>query len=153
MNKRNRSLLLLLLLLLAAGAVWYFYPNKKQQKQDNFTQQGQLEITAGDIVIEVWDHDAEDGDSIQVFFNGKMLADSLAILNTHVAYPLGKLSPGEYWIGVKAINEGSTSPASAYIRLINKSDPALYPVNAENLVEFSMEAWVDSAASWKLIVK
>ncbi len=152
MKRRNKGLLLLLLLLIAA-AVWYFYPAQKKEKKITFTQQGQTEIKTGDIVMEVWDHDAEDGDSIQVFFNGKMLGDSLAILNAHVAYPLGKLSPGEYWIGVKAINEGSTSPASAYIRLINKTDPARYPVNAENLVELSMDAWIDSAASWKLIVK
>ncbi|MEP6700031.1 MAG: hypothetical protein ABJA85_01895 [Bacteroidota bacterium] len=153
MNKRNRNLLLLLLLLLAGGAAWYFYTGKKQLKKVDFTQQGQTEIKTGDIVMRVWDHDAEDGDSVQVFFEGKMIADSLGILNEPVEYNLGKLAAGEYMIGVKAINEGSTSPASAYIRIINKSDPARYPVNAENLVEFSMDAWIDSAASWKLIVK
>ena len=46
-------------------------------------------------------------------------------------------------LGVKAINEGMTSPASAYVSL---SD-------GKNKKEFSMNAWIDSAASWKVIVK
>ena len=132
-----------MLLLLIAAAFWYFYPARKKEKKITFTQQGQTEINAGSYVMEVWDQSAEDGDSIQVFFNGKMIADSVAILNTPVEYKLGTLSAGEYWVGVKAINEGSTSPASAYIRLND----------GKTKNSFSMDAWIDSAASWKLIVK
>lgn len=108
-----------------------------------FTQQGQTEIQSGNIVMKVWDNDAEDGDSIQVYFEGKLIADSLAILNTPIEYKLGNLSAGDYFIGVKAINEGMTSPASAYVSL---SD-------GKNKKEFSMNARIDSAASWKVIVK
>ncbi len=143
MNKRKNYLLLILLLILIAAGIWYFYPQKKTVRPEKFTQQGETEINTGNFVMEVWDQSAEDGDSIQVFFNGKMIADSLAILNVPVEYKLGTLSPGEYWIGVKAINEGSTSPASAYIRLND----------GKNKNSFSMDAWIDSAASWKLIVK
>ena len=142
MNNKKKILLLILLLLIVA-AVWYFYPQKKIVKPEEFIQQGQTEINTGSFVMEVWDQSAEDGDSIQVFFNGKMIADSVAILKAPVEDKLGTLSPGEYWIGVKAINEGSTSPASAYIRL---NDGKI-----KN--SFSMDAWMDSAASWKLIVK
>ena len=142
MNKRKRFLILLLLLLIGAG-VYYFYPKTKEEKQENFTQQGETEINAGNIIMKVWDHEAEDGDTIQVYFTGKMIADTLGILNAPAEYKLGKLSAGEYWIGVKAINEGSTSPASAYISL---SDGTVEK-------EFSMDAWKDSAASWKIIVK
>jgi len=142
MKKRNKGLLLLLLLLIAAVG-WYFYPAPKKEKKITFTQQGQTELNAGTIVMKVWDHDAEDGDSIQVFFEGKMIADSLAILNNPVEYKLGKLSSGEYLIGVKAINEGMASPASAHISL---NDGKIQK-------EFSMDAWIDSAASWKVILK
>ena len=151
MNRRNRNLLLLLLLLLAGGAVWYFFPKKKVQKPVVFIEQGQTAILAGDIILSVFDQNAEDGDTIQVFFKGKMIADSLAILNTPVDYNLGRLTPGEYMIGIKAINEGSTPPASAYIRL-NRSGASSIDTLPDR-VSFSMDAWIDSAASWKLIVK
>jgi hypothetical protein len=142
MSNKKRILLLLLLLLIAA-AVWYFYPQKKMVKQEDFTEQGQIEISAGNITMKVWDNEAEDGDTIQVFFKGKMIADTLAILNNPVEYKLGTLSAGEYWIGVKAINEGTNSPASASVSL---NDGTVEK-------EFIMDAWVDSAASWKVIVK
>ena len=72
-----------------------------------------------------------------------MIAESLGILNDPITYKLGNLSAGEYWLGVKAINEGMFTPASAHISLTDgKSDK-----------EFSMDAWKDSAASWKIIVK
>lgn len=142
MNNKKTFLLLLILLLIALG-VWYFYPGNKKMPLSTFTQQGQTEIQSGNIVMNVWDNDAEDGDSIQVYFQGKLIADSLAILNTPIEYKLGNLSAGEYFIGVKVINEGMSSPASAYVSL---SD-------GKNEKGFSMNAWIDSAASWKVIVK
>ena len=150
MNNKRKFLLLLLLLFVGVG-VWYFYPKKIDNKSKVFTEQGKTEILAGDIILSVFDQSAEDGDTIQLFFKGKMIADSLEILNAPVDFNLGRLSPGEYWIGVKAINEGSTSPASAYIRL-NRSG-ATTSDTLPDKVSFSMDAWVDSAASWKLIVK
>lgn len=151
MDKRKKYLLLLLLLIAVAAGVWYFYPKKNELKPEVFTEQGQTEMLAGDIILSVWDQNAEDGDTIQVFFKGKMIADSLAILNTPVEYNLGRLPPGAYWIGIKAINEGSTPPASAYIRL-NRSG-ATTSDTLPDKVSLSMDAWIDSAASWKLIVK
>jgi hypothetical protein len=142
-KNRNKFLLMILLLALIAIAVYYFSKKNKKINSLDFTQQGQTELSAGTIVMKVWDHDAEDGDSIQVFFEGKMIADSLAILNNPVEYKLGKLSSGEYLIGVKAINEGMASPASAHISL---NDGKIQK-------EFSMDAWIDSAASWKVILK
>ena len=150
MNNKRKILLLLLLLFVAVG-VWYFYPKNKDQKLEVFTEQGKTEILAGDVILSVWDQNAEDGDTIQVFFKGKMIADSLEILNTPVDYNLGRLAPGEYYIGIKAINEGSTSPASAYIRL-NRSG-ATTSDTLPDKVSFSMDAWIDSSASWKLIVR
>lgn len=135
--------MLLLLLLLIAGGIWYFYPQKKTVKPEDFTQQGQTEINAGNITMKVWDNNTEDGDTIKVYFNGKIIADTLGILNTAMEYKLGRLSPGEYWIGVKAISEGMMGPASATISL---SDSKV-------VKEFIMDAFIDSAASWKVIVK
>ena len=145
MQKTNRKkyLLIILLLILLSTTGFYFFTKNKIVNGLNFTQQGQTELSAGNIVMKVWDHDAEDGDSVQVFFEGKMIADSLGILNDPIAYKLGNLSAGEYWLGVKAINEGMFSPASAHISL----------TDGKTEKEFSMDAWKDSAASWKIIVK
>lgn len=142
-KNRNNYLFIFLLIILLSALVYYFFPKNKKRDLQNFTQQGQTELNAGTIVMKVWDHDAEDGDIIQVFFEGKIIADSLAILNDPVEYKLGKLSAGEYWLGVKAINEGMVSPASAHISLND----------GKTVKEFSMDAWKDSAASWKVIVK
>jgi len=142
-KNRNKFLLMILLLALIAIAVYYFSKKNNKINSLDFTQQGQTELSAGTIVMKVWDHEAEDGDSIQVFFEGKMIADSLGILNTPVEYKLGKLSAGEYLLGVKAINEGMVSPASPTISLND----------GKTEKEFSMEAWMDSAASWKIILK
>lgn len=145
MQKKNKYLLVLILLITMIAFLGYkFFPKSKRiHSFSNFKQQGETELSAGNIVMKVWDHDAEDGDSIQVFFDGNMIADSLGILSNAVEYRLGKLSPGEYFLGVKAINEGMASPASAHI--------SLYDGKTEK--EFTMDAWIDSAASWKVILK
>ena len=143
MKKNRKYLLIILLIILVSILGYFFFPKTKNISQLDFKQQGQTELSAGSIVMKVWDHDAEDGDSIQVFFEGKMIADSLGILNTPVEYKLGKLSAGEYFLGVKAINEGTSSPASAHITL---NDGKIER-------EFNMDAWIDSAASWKVIIK
>ena len=142
MNKSKRNVLLLILLLLVAGS-FYYYTFYKKPVNIVFKEQGKTELSAGKITMKVYDHDAEDGDSIQVYFQNKMIADSLGILNTPVSYNLGNLSAGEYRIGVTAINEGMSSPASAYIVL---SD-------GKTEKEFSMDAWKDSAAGWKVTIK
>ncbi len=138
---KKRITILILLLLIAAAGFWLL--KKPKTTTIKFTLQGQTEINPGPVIMKVWDHDAEDGDTIRVFFDGKLIADTLAILNTPIEYKLGKLSAGEHLIGVVAINEGISAPASAYISLNDGSGEK----------EFSMDAFLDSAASWKLIVK
>ena len=142
-KNRNKYLLIILLFILLSAVGYYLFPKNKKTDSLDFTLQGQTELNAGTIVMKVWDSNAEDGDSIQVFFEGKMIADTLAILNNYVEYKLGKLSAGEYLLGVKAINEGMVSPASATISLND----------GKTEKEFSMDAWIDSAASWKVILK
>ena len=142
-NNLKKPLVILLIIALIFCVGYYFFTRTTYKKQLKFTQQGQTEIHAGKIVMKVWDHDAEDGDTVQVFFEGKIIADSLAILNTPVEYKLGELSAGEYLLGVNAISEGMTSPASAHISL---NDGKVEK-------EFNMDALIDSAASWKIIVK
>lgn len=136
-------LLLLLLLLLAGGTTTWVVIRSAAPKFPYAVAQGETEILAGNIVMKVWDSEAEDGDVIKVFFNGKLMADELAILNTPVEYKLGWLSPGEYTMIVGAINEGANAPASVHVSLSNGT----------NEWEFGMDATLITAASWKVTVK
>jgi len=144
-KKRKRLLLLLLLLLLFAGGgttTWVVI-RSATPKLPYSVEQGEVDILAGNIVMKVWDSEAEDGDVIQVYFNGKLLADELAILNTPVEYKLGWLSPGEYTMIVSALNEGASAPASVHVSL----------GDGTNEKEFSMDATLITAAAWKVTVK
>ncbi len=144
-SKKKRYLLLLLLLLLFAGGgtTWVVLKREAAPKLPAFTLQGETELQAGNIVMKVWDSEAEDGDVISVYFEGKLVAEKLAILNTPTEYQLGRLGRGDYLIGVKALDEGSSSPASVHVSLSDGK--------AEK--EFGMDATLDKAASWKVVVK
>lgn len=135
------AIILFVLILLFCG--WYFYLRKTTSPDITFTSQGKTEISAGNITVRVWDDNAEDGDTIQIYFQNALLADTLGILNEPESYPLGKLSPGKYWIGVRALSEGTTAPATSSMLVTNDRDS----------VTFSMNAWLDSAARWELILK
>lgn len=142
-EQRNKKLIILLLLLLIGATAIFFYFRKEKTAPIVFSPQGKTEIPAGNISLEIWDSSAEDGDTVQLYFKEKLIADTLAILNEPVIYKLGNLAPGSYWIGVRALSEGSSSPASAAMKVMNGKDD-------KYLV---MDAWIDSAASWELIVK
>jgi hypothetical protein len=112
-------------------------------KPPTYLLQGETELRPGNIVMKVWDSEAEDGDVIQVFFQDKLVADNLAILNTPVEYKLGYLVAGEYEIKVRPLNEGMNPPASARISLND----------GKKEQEFDMSASAEYSAKWKVIVK
>lgn len=143
--KKNKKYLLAILLFAVVATAWYFYFNKsKKINKEDFKQQGQSEINAGEMIMKVWDYSAADGDSVQILFDGEMLADSLALEYEPVEYKLGALSAGEHWIGVKAINEGMMGAASPHVRISNGKDS----------FDIEISAWIDSVAtSWKIIIK
>jgi hypothetical protein len=143
MNKKNRNILLILLFIAILICVIYFFFLKKNEKPIPFKLQGQTEIGAGKLILKVWDDNAEDGDTVAVYFNGKLIKDTLAILNVPDSFLLGNIEKGIYEIGIKAINEGTVSPASAAIAVSNGTEERI----------FDMDATLDSAASWRLIVK
>ncbi len=144
MNNKKKLFILLLMLLLIIVAVYIFYYNKKEnQLVQKFTLQGSTTINQGDIKLKIWDNSAEDGDSVKVYLDNKLLRDTLGLLNEPLQLNFGKLTKGEHILGVVAINEGSTSPASASMSLSNETEKK----------EFEMAATKDSAASWKIIVQ
>ena len=141
---RNKILLLTILLLIIAAIIYFFGCNKKNvQTKISYTLQGTTTIKQGDIKLKIWDNNTEDGDSVKVYLDDKLIKDTLAILYEPLQLNFGKLSKGEHLLCVVAINEGIMSPASASMSISN---------NTENK-EFEMNATKDSAASWKIIIE
>lgn len=141
-KRRNRTLLLAVLLLLISSLV-YFLCNRKSRDVLHATIQGETTLQAGNITMKVWDNNTEDGDTISIYFDEKLIKDSLLILNDPDTLPLGKLKPGEYLLKVKAISEGLSAPATASISLNNGKEEK----------EFVMNSYIDSSAAWKVIIQ
>lgn len=143
-KKRNKYLLIVLLIIILLLLGYYFITKNTKVNIKNFKQQGQTELKAGTIGMKIWDYSAEDGDSVKVYFDGKLIADSLELLYEPAEYKLGNLSAGEHWIGVKAINQGMMGAASPHVRISNGRDS----------FDIDIDAWIDSVpSSWKLVIK
>ncbi len=143
-NKRNKILIAILLLLFIAAAIWYFYCRKNSTDQKSFIQQGITTINYDEPVIRIWDYSAVDGDTIDFYFDGKLIFKNLALEDSPKVFRPGSLSKGEHVIGVKGINEGTMGPASPHLSI---SD-------GKEMFEFDIDAWIDSVqSSWKIIVK
>ena len=141
-SKRNRILIAILLLI--ATAIWYFYFRNNSIDQKNFVQQGSTTITYSEPMISIWDYSAVDGDTIDFYFDGKLIFKNLGLEDSPTIFCPGSLSKGEHIIGVKGINEGTMGPASPHLSI---SD-------GKEVMEFDIDAWKDSTSgSWKIIVK
>ncbi len=143
MNKqtRNRLLIVLLVLLLTAAAFFYFRKSNVPARPE-FHVQGSTDIPQGNITLKVWDNDTVDGDTVDVYFDNKLIAGKLGLTAQHASFALGELKTGEHTLGVKAVDEGISSPATCSVSLSNGTIQR----------EFVMDAWIDSASSWKIIV-
>jgi hypothetical protein len=140
---KNKRVLWVLFFLLIAAALAYVWWVTKKEKKLNYSLQGITTVNYGEIKLNIWDNNTEDGDSVKVYLDNKLIRDTIALLYQPLQLNIGKLSRGEHLLGVAAINEGSTSPASATIGLSNGTEK----------IEFEMNATKDSAASWKIFIK
>lgn len=142
MNKKKRIIIIVVLMLIAALAI-YFLCCTKKAAGIKYNLQGTTTLNYGDIKFTIWDNNTEDGDSVKVYLDDKIIRDTIGLLYEPLTLNFGKLAKGEHLLGVVAINEGTTSPASATIGLSNETEKN----------EFEMNATKDSAASWKIIIK
>lgn len=141
--KNKKTIIVIIILLLLAALAFFLCKKEKQQPLPTFTLQGSTNIGAGNIEMKIWDSEAEDGDTVSVYFKGEQMVDSLPLMHEPKVVQLGKLKSGTYQLGVSAISEGNVSPASCTVTLSNGTKE----------VDFIMDAFVDSAASWNIIVQ
>lgn len=139
----KRKIAVITIILLLLGLLFYLKGCRKTDQLPEFTLQGETKISSGNIKIKVWDNNTEDDDTINVYFDGKLLKENVAIFNKPFVIELGNLSKGEYLLGVEAISEGIYSPASASLSLYNESEEQ----------EFEMNATIKKTASWKINIQ
>lgn len=143
MKNKRKTILVIIFAILLIGLFFFVKQCRKTSETENYVLQGETTISSGFIRMKVWDNNTEDGDTINVYFDGKLLKENAAILNMPFVIELGNISKGEHLLGVKAISEGMSSPATASLSLYNGSEEK----------EFEMNATVKQPASWKINVK
>ena len=141
-NRKKKGIVILILLLVAA-AVFYFFYSKKQGIYLPSSIQGSSTISEGEIKLKIWDNNTEDGDSVKVYVDDELIRDTLPLLYEPLQLNFGRLSKGEHLLTVAAINEGMTAPASATMGISNGTE----------IIEFEMNATMDSVAAWKIFIK
>lgn len=115
---KNKSILLLFIAITMFGSIGCKKEDKKVQTQlpSNYTNQGTITVTKKDISICIYDNNAEDGDIIDLLFNGNTLISNYELKNAEKCFDV-TLESGNNWIGINVDNEGTTSPATVSVRI------------------------------------
>ncbi len=74
-------------------------------------------VTTAKVTIEIWDAQLEDGDQIDLTHNGKYLLQDFEVKNAKKVIKLN-LAPGNNYLTVTALNEGTQERNTAMIRVI-----------------------------------
>ncbi|MBI4231205.1 MAG: hypothetical protein HY608_10255 [Planctomycetes bacterium] len=75
-------------------------------------------VDASTVTIEVWDHEAEDGDIINILLNGSPVVSNLTISHAHQTFQLN-LFGGRNTIEIQAVNAGTSPPNTASVAISN----------------------------------
>ena len=149
MKNKNKIISIIILIILLAILFYFFKCSKKEESiidakpKIAYTEQGSTTLEEGPISLKIWDNNAEDGDTVKVYVDDQLLRDTIALRNQPLDLDLGKLDKGEHVLGVVAISEGTTSPASASMSLDNGKEKK----------EFEMDATIEKPSSWKILIK
>jgi hypothetical protein len=140
---QKRAALIILLLLLAAACIWFFlFKNRATGKP--YIRQGLTTIRNKNPEFKIWDFHAEDGDTVNVYFDEKLVFKKLPIRYEPIRYNPGHLSSGDHIIAIEAVNEGMMGPAS----------PHLSVHDMDTTFDFDIDAWIDSPrSSWIIHVE
>lgn len=141
MNKKRTIIIIIILLLLAA--ILFLLLKKKKQAALKTVMQGTTILHSGDITMKVWDYNAVDGDTVSVFFDNKVIFDTLYLTDSPAVHEFKNLAAGDHMLQVVAISEGSSPPATPHISITDGTSSA----------EFDVNSYLDSTGSWKIIVQ
>ena len=116
MKTKTKFTFPILLLVLAATFSTSCKKDKTVQTQlpSNFSNQGTITVANKNISICIYDNSVEDGDIIDLLFNGDALINDYFLLNAEKCFDV-TLENGNNWIGINVDNEGTNPPASATV--------------------------------------
>lgn len=136
-NVKNRKIRIVILLCLMVGGLGYFYYTKYNDPMRGFTKYNSTTITGNTATIMISSYQGTGKDTVQFYFDGKLIFDKLPLMDSAINYNTGKLSKGEHWIGVKALTN---------------AEPHVNVDDGVSIHGFNMAVKKDSAASWVIIV-
>jgi hypothetical protein len=82
----------------------------------NYTNQGTITVEGKNLSVCIYDNSVEDGDIVDLLFNGNTLINNYEILNEEKCFNV-TLEKGNNWIGINVDNEGTSPPASVTIKI------------------------------------
>lgn len=100
------------------------------QLPSNYTNQGTITVANKNISICIYDNSVEDGDIIDLLFNGNTLISDYEILNTERCFTVS-LENGDNWIGINVDNEGSNPPASVTVKINDGTSEQEFDIDGE----------------------
>ncbi|HMV14079.1 MAG TPA: hypothetical protein PKK18_06910 [Chitinophagales bacterium] len=100
------------------------------QLPSNYTNQGTINVVNKNISICIYDNSVEDGDIIDLLFNGNTLISDYEILNTERCFTVS-LENGDNWIGINVDNEGSNPPASVTVKINDGTSEQEFDIDGE----------------------
>ena len=92
-----------------------FHCPKTEKQRAGLTDVGTSSRT---VTISLWDHGAEDGDRVMIFFNKEIIAKNFLLTHTKKSFEL-KITQTKNTLAIIALNEGSASPNTASISMTN----------------------------------
>ena len=117
--KNTKSILTILFIALIASFSTSCKKDKTKVQTElpaNYTNQGSITVVKKNITICIYDSEAEDGDVVDLFFNGNTLINNYEILNEEKCFNV-TLENGNNWIGINVDNEGSSPPATVAVKI------------------------------------
>lgn len=116
MKTTKSSIAVLLILIVTCISTSCKKEKVQTQLPSNYTNQGTITVANKNISICVYDNSIEDGDIIDLIFNGKTLIRNYELKNAERCFNV-TLEKGDNWIGIIAINEGTNPPASVAVKV------------------------------------
>ena len=92
-------------------------PPPRRQLDDVDQQLADIVVREARTILQVWDHQSEDGDIVSIAVNGVVVRSRLMIRNARERIPITLNPYGENIIEIFAHNEGRSSPNTASIRV------------------------------------
>lgn len=131
MKNKIKFLLPLLILVISISTSCKKEKSVQTELPSNYTNEGTITVKSKDISICIFDNDAEDGDRVDLIFNGTTLARDYTLVNAEKCFDVS-LESGNNWIGVNILDEGTTSPATVTIKI--KDGVSTQSINIAGLV-------------------